>query len=230
MRVRLDLSRGMPSLLIVGNVVDRRRGPSRLGGAARRTDRRRRRGSGSRRIRRSRRAGGSADRARVRRRACPRRRRRPGGRRRPRSGRRSGAAGGPISCLAWHDLLGGDDGLGYRRPRLRATAAGVRIAMGAGARDGAVVAGVHLEGPWLAPTPSRRPRSGDAAAARPGRAAGADRCRRRRGAPVDARAGARRRPRGDRRGYRAPGSWFRSVTPTPPTRRPAPRSTPALVI
>jgi len=35
--------------------------------------------------------------------------------------------------------------------RLQATAAGVRIAMGAGARDGAVVAGVHLEGPWLAP-------------------------------------------------------------------------------
>jgi N-acetylglucosamine-6-phosphate deacetylase len=35
--------------------------------------------------------------------------------------------------------------------RLRATAAGVRIAMSAGARDGAVVAGVHLEGPWLAP-------------------------------------------------------------------------------
>jgi N-acetylglucosamine-6-phosphate deacetylase len=36
--------------------------------------------------------------------------------------------------------------------RLRATAAGVRIAMGAGARGGAVIAGLHLEGPWLAPT------------------------------------------------------------------------------
>jgi N-acetylglucosamine-6-phosphate deacetylase len=35
--------------------------------------------------------------------------------------------------------------------RLGATVAGVRIAMAAGARDGAVVAGVHLEGPWLAP-------------------------------------------------------------------------------
>src|ERR1700728_3498514 len=35
--------------------------------------------------------------------------------------------------------------------RLQATAAGVRIARGAGARDGALVAGVHLEGPWLAP-------------------------------------------------------------------------------
>jgi N-acetylglucosamine-6-phosphate deacetylase len=35
--------------------------------------------------------------------------------------------------------------------RLRATAAGVRIAMGSAPRDGAVVAGVHLEGPWLAP-------------------------------------------------------------------------------
>jgi N-acetylglucosamine-6-phosphate deacetylase len=34
--------------------------------------------------------------------------------------------------------------------RLRATAAGVRIAMGAAAGDGAVVAGLHLEGPWLA--------------------------------------------------------------------------------
>ncbi len=36
--------------------------------------------------------------------------------------------------------------------RLTATVAGVRIAMGAGVRDGAVVAGVHLEGPWLAPS------------------------------------------------------------------------------
>jgi N-acetylglucosamine-6-phosphate deacetylase len=36
-------------------------------------------------------------------------------------------------------------------PRLRATAAGVRIAMDAAAHDGAVVAGLHLEGPWLAP-------------------------------------------------------------------------------
>jgi N-acetylglucosamine-6-phosphate deacetylase len=36
--------------------------------------------------------------------------------------------------------------------RLGAAAAGVRIAMDAGARDGAVVAGVHLEGPWLAPS------------------------------------------------------------------------------
>ena len=35
--------------------------------------------------------------------------------------------------------------------RLRATAAGVRIAMDAAACDGAVVAGLHLEGPWLAP-------------------------------------------------------------------------------
>lgn len=35
--------------------------------------------------------------------------------------------------------------------RLGATVAGVRIAMAAGPRDGAVVAGVHLEGPWLAP-------------------------------------------------------------------------------
>jgi N-acetylglucosamine-6-phosphate deacetylase len=35
--------------------------------------------------------------------------------------------------------------------RLQATAAGVRIAMGSATCDGAVVAGVHLEGPWLAP-------------------------------------------------------------------------------
>ena len=34
--------------------------------------------------------------------------------------------------------------------RLLAAAAGVRIAMGLAAPDGAVVAGVHLEGPWLA--------------------------------------------------------------------------------
>jgi N-acetylglucosamine-6-phosphate deacetylase len=37
-------------------------------------------------------------------------------------------------------------------PRLRATAAGVRMAMDAAAADGAVVAGLHLEGPWLAPS------------------------------------------------------------------------------
>jgi N-acetylglucosamine-6-phosphate deacetylase len=36
--------------------------------------------------------------------------------------------------------------------RLSATAAGVRLAMGSGDRDGAVIAGLHLEGPWLAPT------------------------------------------------------------------------------
>jgi N-acetylglucosamine-6-phosphate deacetylase len=36
--------------------------------------------------------------------------------------------------------------------RLQATAAGVRIAMDAAACDGAVVAGLHLEGPWLAPS------------------------------------------------------------------------------
>ncbi len=35
--------------------------------------------------------------------------------------------------------------------RLRATAAGVRIAMGAAGHAGAVVVGLHLEGPWLAP-------------------------------------------------------------------------------
>jgi N-acetylglucosamine-6-phosphate deacetylase len=36
--------------------------------------------------------------------------------------------------------------------RLWATVAGVRLAMGAAAAGGAVIAGVHLEGPWLAPT------------------------------------------------------------------------------
>jgi N-acetylglucosamine-6-phosphate deacetylase len=36
--------------------------------------------------------------------------------------------------------------------RLQATAAGVRLAMGDSAHDGAVVAGLHLEGPWLAAT------------------------------------------------------------------------------
>jgi N-acetylglucosamine-6-phosphate deacetylase len=36
--------------------------------------------------------------------------------------------------------------------RLQATAAGVRIAIAAAAHDGAVVAGLHLEGPWLAAT------------------------------------------------------------------------------
>jgi N-acetylglucosamine-6-phosphate deacetylase len=36
--------------------------------------------------------------------------------------------------------------------RLRATAEGVRIAMGAAAHNGAVIAGLHLEGPWLAPS------------------------------------------------------------------------------
>ena len=36
--------------------------------------------------------------------------------------------------------------------RLRATVAGVRTAMRAAAGDGATIAGVHLEGPWLAPT------------------------------------------------------------------------------
>ncbi len=35
--------------------------------------------------------------------------------------------------------------------RLQAAAAGVRIAMDAAPGDGAVVAGLHLEGPWLAP-------------------------------------------------------------------------------
>ena len=227
MRVRLDLLRGMPSLLIVGNVVDGdavRRGwvalrdgliagvgegsaPGGFGGPVELGDLLITPGSSTCMFT----AATAAKRPATTPRRSPIRC----------CGRPSHASHG-TTCLVATTVSDTAD-------RLRAAAAGVRIAMDAGARDGAVVAGVHLEGPWLAP---RRHGAHDPATLRlPDPAELLE--------LIDAAGGAIRMltlaPELDGAGpviaaARARGIVVSVVTRTPPMRRPAPRSTPALVI